>query len=74
MKLYLCRAIQASLEQYQGDLPIMGQENGPAPQDLDYDFQMALMVSKNETEKEQQNRVDEEKLLEQVLELSLTEK
>lgn len=71
VKLSYCRAIQASLEQYHG-LPSDAQ-NSPSS-DLDYDLQMALMISKKEREKEEQNRIDEEKMLEQALELSLSEK
>ncbi|XP_019761053.1 ankyrin repeat domain-containing protein 13D isoform X2 [Dendroctonus ponderosae] len=67
----LQRAIEASLEQYQG--PPSDAQNSPSS-DLDYDLQMALMVSRKEREKEEQNRIDEEKMLEQALQLSLTEK
>lgn len=71
MERTYCRAIEASLEQYQG--PPSDAQNSPSS-DLDYDLQMALMVSRKELEKEEQNRIDEEKMLEQALQLSLTEK
>lgn len=64
-----CRAIQASLEQYQSP----DGKNGPNAE-LDYDLQMALMISEKEREKEEQNRINEEKMLEKALELSLMEK
>lgn len=67
----LQRAIQASLEHYQG--PPSDAQNSPSA-DLDYDLQMALMISEKEREREEQNRINEEKMLEKALELSLQEK
>ncbi|XP_030764076.1 ankyrin repeat domain-containing protein 13D isoform X1 [Sitophilus oryzae] len=65
----LQRAIQASLEQYQNP------DAKPSPAvELDYDLQMALMISEKEQQREEQNRINEEKMLEKALELSLTEK
>ncbi|XP_050309299.1 ankyrin repeat domain-containing protein 13D isoform X2 [Anthonomus grandis grandis] len=68
----LQRAIEASLEDFQG-LSVSDAQDSPSA-DLDYDLQMALIISKKEREKEEQNRIDEEKMLEQALELSLKEK
>lgn len=68
----LFRAIQASLELYKdGSSPSDAQSS---PTDLDYDLQMALLISRKECEKDEQTRMDEEKVLEQILQLSLTEK
>ncbi|XP_066257652.1 ankyrin repeat domain-containing protein 13D isoform X1 [Euwallacea similis] len=67
----LQRAIQASLEIYQG--PPSDAQNSPVS-DFDYELHRALMISKEECEKAERSRIDEEKLLEQALELSLTEK
>ncbi|XP_060522044.1 ankyrin repeat domain-containing protein 13D isoform X2 [Cylas formicarius] len=74
----LQRAIQASLEQYQGPPPAATNVDP----DIDYDLQMALEVSERERELEERRRKereeemmrDEEKMLERALELSLTEK
>ncbi|CAH1135556.1 unnamed protein product [Ceutorhynchus assimilis] len=68
----LQKAIQASLEQYQSP-PSDGTES-PNTAELDYDLQMALLISKKERDKEEQNRLDEEKMLKEALELSLMEK
>lgn len=68
----LQRAIQASLELYKdGSSPSDAQSS---PTELDYDLQMALLISRKECEKDEQTRIDEEKVLEQILQLSLTEK
>ncbi|XP_023723988.1 ankyrin repeat domain-containing protein 13D isoform X3 [Cryptotermes secundus] len=85
----LQRAIQASLALYQQNLttsPDSGSsalraspEGGEAdsPDSLivsDHDLQMALVLSQREREEEEQQRRQEEEMLEQVLQLSLTEK
>jgi hypothetical protein len=85
----LCRAIQASLALYQQNLTTSSDnassvlraspEGGEAdsPDSLivsDHDLQMALVLSQREREEEEQQRRQEEEMLEQVLQLSLTEK
>ncbi|XP_063904695.1 ankyrin repeat domain-containing protein 13D isoform X2 [Zophobas morio] len=67
----LQRAIQASLELYQQSPDVNDTNSGP---DIDSDLHMALMLSERECQKQEQQRLQEEKLLEEVLQLSLTEK
>jgi hypothetical protein len=86
----LCRAIQASLALYQQNLTASSLDSGSTalraspeggeadyPDGLivsDHDLQMALVLSQREREEEEQQRRQEEEMLEQVLQLSLTEK
>lgn len=70
---FCCRAIQASLEHYQRNADSGESEDNPSP-DLDSDLHMALMLSEQECHKLEQQRLQEEKLLEEILQLSLTEK
>lgn len=71
-----CRAIQASLEIYQtNDMSEAVEENNS---EQDSDLCMALQLSQKEQEemqeKEEQRRLQEEKILDEILQLSLTEK
>ncbi|PSN45064.1 Ankyrin repeat domain-containing protein 13B [Blattella germanica] len=86
----LQRAIQASLALYQQNLTASSPESGSSalraspeggeadsPDSLivsDHDLQMALVLSQREREEEERQRRQEEEMLEQVLQLSLTEK
>jgi hypothetical protein len=82
----LCRAIQASLALYQQNLTtssdsassaLRASPEGEEADSLivsDHDLQMALVLSQREREEEEQQRRQEEEMLEQVLQLSLTEK
>lgn len=82
MFLY-CRAIQASLAltSFNNHTPTDMDDDDDddttplTPENtLDNDLQMALLLSKRETEQEEQERIREEQMLEEILKLSLTEK
>lgn len=86
----LCRAIQASLALYQQNLSASSPDSGSSafrtspeggetdssdsPIVSDHDLQMALVLSQREREEEERQKRQEEEMLEQVLQLSLTEK
>lgn len=65
-----CRAIQASLALYQQNQS--SAENSSPDSDMEY--HMALMLSQQEREQEEHDRLEEQKMLEEVLQLSLREK
>lgn len=68
-----CRAIQASLALYQQNLNSLESGANSSP-DSDSELQMALMLSEQERRKDEQQQIQEQKLLEEILQLSLTEK
>lgn len=73
---FQCRAIQASLVIYQKKDPSEAtDEDSP---DRDSELYMALLLSQKEQEeireKEEQQRLQDEKILDEILQLSLTEK
>ncbi|XP_072386366.1 ankyrin repeat domain-containing protein 13D [Diabrotica undecimpunctata] len=74
----LQRAIQASLELYQQNASPNTLSTSNASPEADSDFHLALMLSQQEEEKkrqrEEKERLDEQKLLAEILELSLKEK
>ncbi|KDR18063.1 ankyrin repeat domain-containing protein 13D isoform X1 [Zootermopsis nevadensis] len=86
----LQRAIQASLALYQQNLSASSPDSGSSafrtspeggetdssdsPIVSDHDLQMALVLSQREREEEERQKRQEEEMLEQVLQLSLTEK
>lgn len=73
--LFWCRAIQASLEIYQKNESETVEEESS---ERDSELCMALLLSQQEQDerrqKEEQTRLQEEKLLDEILQLSLTEK
>lgn len=74
---FVRRAIQASLELYQENVNCSDNLVNSSPE-VDSDLHMALLLSQQEQEKERQRekqeRLQEQKLLEEILQLSLTEK
>lgn len=64
------RAIQASLELYQQNLGLNDLESDA----LNYNLHMALSMSEQQQKQEQQLQEEEQKMLEEILRLSLTEK
>jgi len=71
----LCRAIQASLAHLAGSSsPPQSRDPPDGAEALDPDLQLALMLSQQDQDQSEQQRLEEEKLLEQILKLSMTEK
>lgn len=79
---YHCRAIQASLELcHQSEQPLAGLDQpivNSDSSDQDSDLHLALLLSQQEEEKKRQReeheRLEEQKLLAEIMELSLKEK
>ncbi|KAF2882069.1 hypothetical protein ILUMI_24117 [Ignelater luminosus] len=69
----LQRAIQASLALYQQNINSTGSDPNSSP-DTDSELHMALMLSEQERQQDEQRQLQEQQLLEEVLQLSLTEK
>lgn len=67
------RAIQASLALYQQNLNSGGSGANSSP-DSDGELTMALMLSEQQRREDEENLIAEQRVLEKVLELSLTEK
>ncbi|XP_031355358.1 ankyrin repeat domain-containing protein 13D [Photinus pyralis] len=69
----LQRAIQASLALYQHNVNSIESGINSSPE-TDSDLHMALILSEQERQKDEQRQLQEQQLLEEVLQLSLTEK
>lgn len=70
---HCCSAIQASLELYQSN-NCTSNETTDDCNAIDPDLHMALLLSEQESKQEEDRRLQEEQLLKEILELSLTEK
>lgn len=66
-------AIQASLALYQQNLNVDGSDASSSPE-MDTELKMALLLSEQQKRQDEERLLEEQRMLEQALQLSLTEK